>query len=168
MTSGGLPLCCAFVQKSVRRSAVLWLTSLLGLGCQTYSDQIQRSQGYYEEHKYEQALAVLRNVDSDHDSFDANERVRYHYLRGMTDYRLGYSEDARYYLSLARALTKQASRALLPDEAKRLQQTLDELNGPVYGLDSKKALGVLGDTCRWTAECEPGFVCEEGACVQRQ
>ena len=150
----------------------MWRAAAIAVGlvslvaCQNYGDQLQRAHGYYEEHKYEQALAVLRNLESDQDSLETAERVRYCYVRGMTDYRLGYHEDARYWLSLARASNERAKNALEADEKGRLEEALTELNAPLYGLAQSKKPGVLGEPCQWTSQCEAGFVCEDGGCVQ--
>lgn len=103
-------------------------------GCQNYSDQLQRAQSYYERNQYELALAVVRNLESDQDSLTQVEAVRYCYVRGMTDYRLGYKSDARYWLGLAKASLKHAPSALQADEAERVNETLDELNRPIFGL----------------------------------
>ena len=81
----------------------LFLLGASFLGCQNYSDQLQRAQSYYERNQYEMALAVVRHLESDQDSLSESEAVRYCYVRGMTDYRLGYTDDARYFLGLAKA-----------------------------------------------------------------
>lgn len=107
----------------------------LVLGCQNYSDQLQRAQSYYERNQYELALAVVRHLESDQDSLSQTEAVRYCYVRGMTDYRLGYKNDARYWLGLAKASIKHAPAALQADEAERVNETLDELNRPIFGLE---------------------------------
>lgn len=138
-------------------------------GCRNYSDLLDRGQGYYEENRYELALAVFRHLEQDQDSLESPERVRYYYLRGMTDYRLGYESHARYWLALAQASSARARSALNEDEQKRLQTTLDGLNRPVYGLETENAdVGqqTLGDPCEWTSECDSGFVCEDSVCVQ--
>jgi hypothetical protein len=130
---------------------------------------LHRGQGYYEHNEYERALSVWRHLDPDRDSLDPLGRVRYFYLRGMTDFRLGYPGDARYWLGLAKASLSRARQALEDDELARLDETLAALNRPVFGL-APAAPGdgrqVLGDACRWTSECESGFVCQEGVCVQ--
>src|SRR5690606_22971134 len=79
------------------------LLGLGGVGCQNYSEQLARGQGYYERNQYEAALSVWRNLEADQNSLTRPEVVRYCYLRGMTDFRLGYRVDARYWLGLARA-----------------------------------------------------------------
>jgi len=137
--------------------------------CSNYADMLQRGQGYYEHNDYEQALAVWRHLEDDRDSLGPEGRVRYYYLRGMTDFRLGYNTDARYWLGLAQASRTAAREALDEDEGKRLDETLAGLSKQVFGLaaEGDKPKGqVLGEKCAWTSECESGFICEEGFCVQ--
>jgi len=111
------------------------VTGLL-LGCQNYGDQLQRAQSYYERNQYEMALSVVRHLESDQDSLSQSELVRYCYVRGMTDYRLGYKEDARYWLGLAQASIVHSPGSLQEEEAKRLKESLDELNGPIFGIET--------------------------------
>jgi hypothetical protein len=136
--------------------------------CSTYADTLQRGQRYYEHNEYEQALAVWRHLEDDRDSLGPEGRVRYYYLRGMTDFRLGYEADARYWLGLAQASRAGARDALDEDEGKRLEETLDGLSKKVFGLakEENENQQVLGEKCAWTSECESGFICDEGFCVQ--
>jgi len=137
--------------------------------CQNYKDQLQRGQGYYEQNQYETALAVWRNLEHNQDSLSKPEVVRYTYFRGMTDFRLGFREDARYWLGLAKAGDSASQPALLEDERTRLDETLKDLNQDVFGppeTEEKKEAEVLGDACKWTSDCDPGFACQEGTCLQ--
>ena len=81
--------------------AVVGLSS--ALGCASYSDALSRGQRYYEDNQYERALALWRDLDRRQADFEPRERARYAYFRGMTDYRLGYRDDARHWLAIARA-----------------------------------------------------------------
>lgn len=141
--------------------------SFLVSGCRNYSDLLARGQSYYEQNQYETALAVLRQLESDQGALDATEIVRYCYLRGMTDYRLGYRADARYWLGLAMAASRDAGGALLEDEAARLDETLSELSDEVYGLPQEPVAQVaLGESCQWSSDCDAGYTCVEGVCIQ--
>jgi hypothetical protein len=142
--------------------------AVLSVGCTNYRDQLQRGQGYYEQNQYEAALAIWRNVEPDQSALTRPEMVRYCYLRGMTDFRLGYRDDARYWLGLAKAATPAGEPALQPDEAKRLEETLAELNADVFGLAKEEGTAgeTLGDSCQWTSDCDTGYACQEGTCVQ--
>src|SRR5690606_35442885 len=148
---------------------------MLMVGCQNYGDQLARGQGYYEQNQYEAALSVWRNLEADQNSLTRPEVVRYCYLRGMTDFRLGYQSDARYYLGLARAGLNRAQGldggenvALQPAEKKRLDETLAELHAKVYGIESEEDPEALGDKCAWTSDCEAGFACQEGMCIRAE
>jgi hypothetical protein len=116
----------------------------LFLGCQNYGDQVQRAQSYYERNQYEVALSVVRDMEAHRDSLTEVERVRYCYVRGMTDFRLGYSDDARYWLGLAKVSLKHAPSALNEDERSRVDESLDELNRPIYGITEAEQVEAAG------------------------
>jgi hypothetical protein len=105
------------------------------VACQNYKDQLQRGQGYYEQNQYEAALAVFRHLESDQSALNQDEVIRYCYLRGMTDFRLGFRQDARYWLGLAKSADNPEHSPLLEDELGRLNATLDELSREVYGIN---------------------------------
>lgn len=158
----------ALVAARARGSALVGL-SLLFLGCQNYSGQLLRAQSYYQESQYDQALAVFRHLEPDLSGLEARERVRYYYLRGMTDLRLGFSDDARYWLSLSKASSSGLANALTPEESTRLDETLSELNKEHY---ARVRSGTVGQTtpaeqkaCEWSSECDEGFVCKSGLCT---
>lgn len=148
----------------------LGVFAALSVACSNYRDQLQRGQGYYEQNQYEAALAIWRNLEPDQSALTRPQMVRYCYLRGMTDFRLGYRDDARYWLGLAKAAIPAGEPALQPDEAKRLEETLAELNADVYGLVEHEPEGgeTLGDSCQWTSDCDTGFTCQEGTCIQAE
>lgn len=118
--------------------------------CQTYRDDLNRGQRYYEENQYAYALAVWRALEYDVDSLSESEQARYAYFRGMTDYRLArveganddrFDQHARYWLGIASAIETEHPGGLKEHEKQRLQETLTELNNKVYGLDSTFAPG---------------------------
>lgn len=158
------------------KGAGLSIALITSSGCQNYRGQLARGQGYYEQNQYEAALAVWRNLEPDQHSLSRPEVVRYCYLRGMTDYRLGYKTDARYWLGLSQAALNRSQAtdgeavALQPDEIKRLDETLGELNAEVFGTTGEERDGEesLGDKCEWTSDCDSGFACQDGMCVQAE
>ncbi|HET9956440.1 MAG TPA: hypothetical protein VFQ61_18150 [Polyangiaceae bacterium] len=103
--------------------------------CVTYREQLNRGQRLYEENQYERALALLRNLDGDVDSLSSVEQSRYYYLRGMTDYRLGYRAEARHFLATAQAADALQPGGLIPEWQERMRAALAELNHDVYGGD---------------------------------
>jgi hypothetical protein len=102
-------------------------------GCQTYQDDLARSQRAFEQNEHEHALAIMRQLEPDTFHLSEQEQAQYNYLRGMTDYRIGYKVDARHWLALAKAMD-QKTPGLLPEDWKgRMNEALVELNQGVYG-----------------------------------
>lgn len=107
-------------------------------GCATYQDDLARGIKYYEGNEHERSLAVLRSLEPDIDSLRPEDRVRYYYFRGMTDYRLANDTfkvrpDARHWLGLAAAGEKETPAALNEEQKSRLGEALDDLNRDIYG-----------------------------------
>jgi hypothetical protein len=101
-------------------------------GCSTYRDQLARSQHAYEVNEHERALALLRDLERNLPMLAQPEQAQYCYLRGMTDYRMGYRADARHWLALARSYDENSPGVLPADWKARLGEALDELNDVVY------------------------------------
>jgi hypothetical protein len=102
-------------------------------GCATYREDLNRAQVLYEENEYERALSLFRVLERDTDSLSLNDQARYAYLRGMTDYRLGFRPDARHWLAIARATEQEHPGGLSQSWKERLDQALNDLNHDVYG-----------------------------------
>ena len=118
----------------MRAVLVLLLSIALSpLGCATYREDLNRGQRMYEENQYEQALAVWRILEDDTDSLSPSDRARYAYLRGMTDYRLGFRADSRHWLALAKATDQSHPGGLSAAWEERLEQSLTDLNQDAYG-----------------------------------
>ncbi len=113
---------------------VLALALALVIGaCATYREDLNRGQRLYEENEYEHALAIWRVLEADMDSLDLNDQARYAYLRGMTDYRLGFRPDARHWLAIAHAIEQEHPGGLSPQWKQRLDEALADLTRDVYG-----------------------------------
>lgn len=167
---------------SLLRVSLIAASGWGALGCATYHSQLQRGQGYYDAQQYETALALWRDLEADQGALEKNQRVRYAYLRGMTDFRLGYRPDARYWLGLASAGEKLTPSSLSPDEKERLGKSLEELNQQVYGTGAaprsestgeerdarpqQKPQDPSGQPCNWSSECPSGFICQDRVCVE--
>ena len=108
------------------------------LSCASYEEALIRGQRAFEQSEHERALAILRALEPDAPRLSIVGRAHYAYLRGMTDYRIGYRSEARHWLALAAAMDQQTPGALSPDWEKRLGESLKELNEEVYtgGMES--------------------------------
>ena len=112
-----------------------WLVALamVFVGCQTYQDDLTRAQRAFEQNQHERALAILRQLEPDTARLSPSEQAQYAYVRGMTDYRIGYKVDARHWLALCRTM-EQATPGLIPQDWKtRAVDALNEMNENVYG-----------------------------------
>lgn len=119
----------------VRIAAGLGIAALLGsAGCTTYRDNLTRGERLYQQNQFDQSLAVWRLMERDVDALTRAEQARYAFLRGMTDYHLGFRSDARHWLAIAQAIDQHEAGGLAPEARTTLQTTLDELNREVYGL----------------------------------
>ena len=101
-------------------------------GCTTYADALARGERAYDANDHERALAIFRTLEHDMGHFSQPERARYYYLRGMTDFRIGYRADARHWLVLAKAEEDRVPGTLVPDWKTRTETTLAEMNAVVY------------------------------------
>jgi hypothetical protein len=124
---------------------------LLVLGCATYREDLNRGQRLYEENQYERALAIWRVLEADMDSLSLTDQARYAYLRGMTDYRLGFRPYARHWLGISRAIEKEHPGGLNQEWKERLDESLVDLDRDVFGGSEK--LSKTDDT--QTSEAEP-------------
>lgn len=101
-------------------------------GCMTYPDQLARGQRAYEQNDHDRTLALLRDLEPDVTRLSISEQARYAYLRGMSDYRIGYKPDARHWLSVAKAHEDAIPGVLPADWKARTIEALEELNAVVY------------------------------------
>lgn len=109
------------------------LAALALVACSTYREDLNRGQRLYEENQYEHALAIWRLLEEDMDSLSTNDQARYAYLRGMTDYRLGFRPYARHWLGIAHSIDKEHPGGLNQEWRDRLDKSLADLNNDVYG-----------------------------------
>src|SRR5260221_1155532 len=107
--------------RSVLVAAIVLLAS-----CTTYRDQLARSQRAFEQNQHEQALGLLRDLEHDLSSLSQPEQAQYAYLRGMTDFRIGYRADARHWLALAKAYDDNSPGVLPTDWKARMNEALEE------------------------------------------
>ena len=115
-------------------AAILAAASLstLAIACTTYQDDLARGQKAFEQLEYERTLAIFRELEPEASQLSVDDQARYAYLRGMTDYRIGYRADARHWLSLAKSIDGALPQALPLDWKKRMKDALAEMNESVY------------------------------------
>ena len=101
-------------------------------GCNTYRDELARSQRAFEQNDHERALALLRELERDMTRLATSEQAHYAYLRGMTDYRIGHRSDARHWLAIAHAYDERTPGILPTDWSARTTVALRELDGVVH------------------------------------
>jgi hypothetical protein len=105
---------------------------VVGAGCATYHDQLARSQAAFEQSKYEQSLGLLRDLERDMSHLSQPEQAQYAYIRGMSDFRMGYRSDARHWLALARAYDENSPGVLPADWKARIAEATTEMDQIVY------------------------------------
>ena len=109
------------------------VVAALGAGaCTTYRDELARGQRAFEQNEPDRTLAILRDLEPDMKRLTMPEQASYAYLRGMSDYRIGYKPDARHWLSVAKAYEDNSPGVLPADWKARTNAALDDLNGVVY------------------------------------
>ena len=123
------------------RASALGILSLLAFtvtGCTTYQDDLARGERAFEASEHERALAIFRSLENDTGRLSDPERAHYAYLRGMTDYRIGYKAEARHWLAIAAAIEQATPNSLPSEWTKRLTESLKELNEEVFtaGIES--------------------------------
>ncbi|HSY25449.1 MAG TPA: hypothetical protein VK841_25185 [Polyangiaceae bacterium] len=129
----------------------------VAIQCSTYSDCLGRGRKAFDAGEHERALAIFRSMQNDVESLSPSERALYGYLRGMTDYRIGYRAEARHWLALASESAKETPGSLPPDMSKRLVETLSDLNEQVYS----QGVTSLSNTVVATPAVAPGEETDE-------
>jgi hypothetical protein len=116
--------------------SLTWFVAVVAFAlsaCSTYREHLNRGQRMYDENEYEHALAIWRTLEPDIDSLSANDQARYAYLRGMTDYRLGFRPDARHWLAMAKAFDQANPGGLTAEWKTRTDEAIADLNKDVFG-----------------------------------
>jgi hypothetical protein len=144
----------------VRASLLLVFASWLG--CATYRDDLDRSVKHYNAREYDKALALLEVLEPDIDSLSHQERAQYSYYRGMSHFLLDQRLHARHWLGLAAAREKAEVGSLHPDEKKKVEDTLADLNKARYG--GSDVPGPTTQKCNVDVDCVKGQFCDSGTC----
>jgi len=134
------------------------------LACATFRDDLDRAANHYQNNEPERALALLEVLEIDIDSLSPAERAQYAYYRGMSHFRLEQRREARHWLGRADARQQKHKDSLSPDELKRVDTTLDELNAEKFG-GSSSMPGDPSPKCTSESDCTDGQICDAGACT---
>ena len=111
-----------------RLSKAIPLVGLILLGaCGAASAELRRAEQSYEQARYENALSWLADLEPSAPSLNQEERARYFYVRGMTEYRLGHRPEALYYLAVAREVAGADGDGLREEQRDLLARTITEL-----------------------------------------
>lgn len=148
-----------------RGLGVALVTTLLAgaaVGCATYRDDLDRAVGHYNGRQYDRSLALLEVLESDIDSLSEAERAQYAYYRGMSHYLLDQRLDARHWLGRAAAREKKNEGSLQPDEKKKVDDTLADLNKARYG--GAETPAESDDACSKDEDCGDGSFCDNSTC----
>ena len=111
---------------------VFGAASLLDAGCATYESELQRSEEHFTRDEHEASLAGLRMLEADWTHLGVRDQARYCYLRGMTDYRIGFKADARHWLAVAAQIDEDTPGSLVPSERSLVNEKLGELNSVIW------------------------------------
>jgi hypothetical protein len=106
-------------------TCALWL--VVANACTTVRSDLRNAQLLYKDARYEEAALWLSELESQVPRMDGGELARFHYLRGMTAFRLGQREDALHYLVLADELVSEDANALPPAWRSVMERTLQEI-----------------------------------------
>lgn len=93
--------------------------------CANYQDQLERAEVHYRSARYEHALTNLEDLEPDLGRLDDRERIRYHFVRGMTHARLQQRHHARHWLALTREISA-GSTVLGGDAVASMRRVLAE------------------------------------------
>jgi len=111
-------------------------------GCATYKDDLTRAQNAVEESQHDRAISLFRRMEQDFHHLDGDDQIRYAYLRGIADYRVGYRAEARHWLAFAEAGEKLRPGALQGDWKTKLSEALAEMNEKVFDEGSMRLTNV--------------------------
>ncbi len=114
---------------STRRLCLACLAgvSITLASCTSVSNDLRTVAVLYRDARYEAAAAWLDQLALELPSMDLRERARFHYLRGMTAYRLYIYPVAAHELALAASAVAATGDALTDEQRGMLDQTLAEV-----------------------------------------
>lgn len=110
------------------RALLLLMAALGQTSCGGVDGALSQVESHYEQARYEDAMTWLVAVEPDIHARDNVTRARFHYLRGMTAFRLDQKIQAKYHLALAKEIAgENRGRVLGVSWSQRLDRTLQIL-----------------------------------------
>jgi hypothetical protein len=119
--------------QALRRAAARVLTTIaLGssAGCVGTGHDLNDVGALYRDARYEAAQAWVIALRADYPEMTPAQRALYHFLSGMTAYRLAQPDEAGHELALAAHAVREHPSALATNQLAVLYRTLEELTPP--------------------------------------
>ena len=95
--------------------------------CNGVQRDLSAANALYADARYEAVQAWLIQLGADYPDMTATDVTRFHYLSGMTAYRLSQPDEALHELALAAHCAREQPSALRDDQLALLYRTLEEL-----------------------------------------
>lgn len=120
------------MQRHTRRRVAAAIASALtslsaASGCTSVASDLATARDLYRDARYEAAATWLDDLASEVRGMNTTDRATYHYLRGMTAYRLAQYQDALHELALSAYVVSTQENALTPTQRSVMERTLAEL-----------------------------------------
>ena len=96
-------------------------------GCSSTAGDLRAAQALYKDARYEACQRYLEALELEVEQMSERDLARFYYMRGMTAFRLGRSDDALHYLALAATLGEEGEQRLPDSWLAILRRTLDQL-----------------------------------------
>lgn len=100
---------------------------LVASACTGVTQDLDLVASLYRDARYEAAAAWLQELETEAPGMNLHQRARFHYLRGMTAYRLYLYPEALHDLALAASAVASTGDALTDAQRNLLDQTLAEV-----------------------------------------
>jgi hypothetical protein len=102
--------------------------ALSASACAGVGYDLNAAAAQYRDARYEAAEAWFSALSVEYASMTPAQRAIFHYLSGMTAYRLSQPNEAQHELALAASAIRKQAAALSADQQTVLKRTLAELN----------------------------------------
>lgn len=101
----------------------MWLVA----ACGGVEQDLRTATELYADARYEAVQAWIAQLRGDYPDMDGRQRAQFHYLSGMTAYRLSQSDEALHELALAAHAAREPQSSLRSEQLALLYRTLEEL-----------------------------------------